>query len=306
MYKVAVLLAVSNGIPWLKYQLDSLVNQHNVDIDIFVSLDNSFDDSNKLIINYSKNYENIFIINENINFKSASKNFIYLISQLNINNYNFVALSDQDDIWNLNRLNIGCNQLINKDVDGYSTDVNAFWTYRNIYVKKSYEQTKYDYLFESPGPGCTFILTSKLFTHLQDFINDNYSKINLLGDGQHDLFIYAFARSNNYKWYIDNIASIDYRQHSNNYLGVNYGFKAYFLRFKLVINGWAFNQSKFIAKLLYKDDQKIKDNSNIVRALTEKNKINYILLAINYRYCRRRNRDKIIFLLLCILMSIIN
>jgi len=306
MYNVAVLLAVSNGMPWLRSQLDSLVNQANVNIDIFVSIDNSLDDSNKLLMYYSEIYNNIYIINNEYNFKSASKNFFYLISQLSIKNYQFVALSDQDDIWNVNRLNIGCKQLINKNVDGYSTDVNAFWPNRNIYIKKSYAQTQYDHLFESPGPGCTFILSIKLFSHLQNFIIKNHFKIDPLGDGQHDLFIYAFARSNKYKWYIDKYASIDYRQHSNNYLGVNYGLKAYFLRFKLVFNGWAFKQSKFIAEILYQNDKKIIDNSNVLKALIKKNHIDYITLAINFRYCRRRNRDKLIFLLICIILSIIN
>ena len=47
--RVAVLLAVFEGAIWLKEQMDSILSQVNVDITIFVSVDQSTDGSEQLI-----------------------------------------------------------------------------------------------------------------------------------------------------------------------------------------------------------------------------------------------------------------
>ena len=55
MFKVAVLMPVYNGEKFLKKQIISILNQKKVDITIFVSVDESTDDSLKTIENLKKN-----------------------------------------------------------------------------------------------------------------------------------------------------------------------------------------------------------------------------------------------------------
>jgi rhamnosyltransferase len=41
--KILVLLATYNGLPWLNSQIDSILNQDNLDISLFISDDDSTD-----------------------------------------------------------------------------------------------------------------------------------------------------------------------------------------------------------------------------------------------------------------------
>src|SRR5690606_25967264 len=130
-----------------------------------------------------------------------------------------------DDIWFPDKLKRASEILIAQGADGYSSDVLAFWeSGRTRYIKKSWPQRRWDYLFESAGPGCTFVLSSSLITDLQKFIRQY--NIDISGIEGHDWFIYAWARAHGYIWQIDNHAGMKYRQHDNNQTGVNVGFRA--------------------------------------------------------------------------------
>ena len=66
--------------------------------------------------------------------------------------------------------------------------------------KKNQPQKKFDHLFESAGPGCTFVLTKELALKLQQFLkNGHFNQL----DNYHDWLIYAYARSHSFKWYMD-------------------------------------------------------------------------------------------------------
>ena len=54
MYKIAILLASYNGESWIREQIDSILNQKEVDITIFVSCDLSNDKTLDIINSYSK------------------------------------------------------------------------------------------------------------------------------------------------------------------------------------------------------------------------------------------------------------
>ena len=99
-------------------------------------------------------------------------------------------------------------------------------------IKKSYAQKKYDFKFESPGPGCSFVLTKKLFKFIQTKID--HKTINF---SFHDWLIYALARSHGYRWHIDDAPNLFYRQHANNQLGANDGWLAFIKRVQKVLSG---------------------------------------------------------------------
>jgi rhamnosyltransferase len=46
---IAVLLAAFNGTPWLKEQVDSILAQENVDLTLFISVDQSSDGTEALV-----------------------------------------------------------------------------------------------------------------------------------------------------------------------------------------------------------------------------------------------------------------
>ena len=86
-------------------------------------------------------------------------------------------------------------------------------------------------MFESAGAGCTYVLSKKLFMDLKNFIYKNKDKVYKVF--KHDWFIYAFARSRNYNWYLDSEFTLMYRQHNDNETGVNSGgLKSFMIRLK--------------------------------------------------------------------------
>ena len=126
--KVAVLLAAYNGEKYIQEQIESIVNQVDVDVYIYISIDASTDRTLEICEQLQKIHKNIFIINESKErFGSAGKNFYYLIKNVDFEEFDFIALSDQDDIWKPLKIIRGIQVLEKEQASGYSSDVECFW-----------------------------------------------------------------------------------------------------------------------------------------------------------------------------------
>ena len=120
---VSIAVATYNGSKYLKYQLDSIINQTYKNIEIIISDDHSTDGTISIINEYCSKYNYITYIQNN-NGKGFVKNFENAISYcIGI----YIALADQDDVWINNKIeilveNIKENALIFSDA--YMTDEN--------------------------------------------------------------------------------------------------------------------------------------------------------------------------------------
>ena len=149
-------MPVYNGEKFLKKQISSIFNQKNVDVTIFVSIDKSTDSSLQLVKSLKKEFKSIEIFSENLIHGSPTKNYFHLISNFKLENFDYVSLSDQDDIWYPHKLSKSVDVLKTKKFSIYSSSVNAKIKSSRKYVKKSGIKTQYDYYFESAGPGSTY------------------------------------------------------------------------------------------------------------------------------------------------------
>lgn len=284
--KIAVLLAAYNGEQYLNEQIVSILRQEKVLVDIFISLDKSSDRSLQCIEELSNNHNNIKLLSYGESYGSAGQNFIRLMKEIDYHNYDYVAFSDQDDIWFKNKLFHAINRLSSSGCDGYSSNVTAFWEGgKEKLIKKSFPQTRFDFLFESAGPGCTFVLTQKLAISIHDFLIQQDSNAIWL----HDWFCYAYARKNNFGWLIDEYSSMRYRQHSNNSVGANSGVKSFINRFKSVISGDAFEKVLTQASILESSDLKP------IVLLKDRSFVSIVRLLLISGECRRSTKDKILF-----------
>jgi rhamnosyltransferase len=292
MDKIAVLLTVYNGKEWIDEQIESILNQTNVYIDIFISIDLCFDGSYEHIKEYYSHHPNIFILPYGEKFGSAGKNFFRTIIETDISIYDYVAFADQDDVWLNDKLSHAITELKNNDVDAYSSNVTAFWENgRTILINKAQPQVKYDYFFEAAGPGCTYVFKLSLALAFQQFLISNPLARNV---ELHDWLLYAFSRSNGFNWYIDKASKMLYRQHSNNQVGANSSFKAAFKRHALVRSGWYQNEIFKIATVL---DAK---NEGIIKILATKGCFSRIRTLLNLSRMRRRIRDRFaMFVFIC-------
>lgn len=273
--KVAVLLATFNGEKFIYKQLETILSQKNVDIHIFINDDVSndetilqikkFDFTNK--IHYKVNKERL----------GPGKNFYNLISSNKLSKFDYVALSDQDDVWLDMKISDGIDAINSGDYDCYSSDFFIQYDSNNTalrYYKKSYKLKKYDYLFESPGPGCSFILTKNFVSFLSNFIKNN--KVTF---PYHDWFIYALARTNGYNWIIDSKSNLIYRQHDNNVVGANLGIKAYIKRFSRIISGTYYRDHNLLKSQLNNLDLHKKNNLFFLLNIYEtRRKLNHVFI----------------------------
>jgi rhamnosyltransferase len=293
--KIIVLLAAHQGANFIEEQLNSIIYQSHKPYKILINYDLSSDNTLDIIKSYKKKYLNIDIIETNQKFGSAASSFFYMLKTFNFTKFDFISLADQDDIWHKNKLKNAVSKL-NKGFDGYSSNVEAFWKNgKKKIIYKNQAQNKFDFFFESAGPGCTFVMKKSFILEFQKFLCKN--KFNRIHQ-YHDWLIYAYARSFGYRWVIDDYIGMQYRQHSKNVFGANVGLKAFMSRVNRVLSGEGFD---FSFKLM--NELKVQDQ--FIQSLIPITRINFFRLAFSAKKCRRRVRDQIYFFFACILLFFI-
>ena len=239
--KIAILMATYNGLEWIEEQILSIINQLDVDTTIFISDDFSTDGTFEWLYSFSLKTPGIILLPRSMRMGSAGKNFYRLICDAPIDEYDYIALSDQDDIWNLDKLSKQVDILKNQNAEGVSSDVVAFWPDgKKRLISKSQPKKDLDFIFESAGPGCSFLMTPWLISQVKNVLN-NKSYIATAVE-MHDWLIYSICRASARKWVISNKPSLLYRQHANNVIGANFGIKAIFLRLCKIRQGWYRNE----------------------------------------------------------------
>ena len=289
--KIAVLIATYNGNKWINKQLVSILNQSKVSVTVFLSDDMSDDGTYEVACELAKKFTNIKIL-PRLRHGTPAKNFHYLIKSCDVSNYDFVSFSDQDDIWFPEKLINAYLTMKEKNFDAYSSDVIAKYSDNSEkYVKKSYPLRKFDYLFESAGPGCTYVLEAKILIAYSKFIKLNENLINDINS--HDWTLYAYVRSKQFNWCIDSKAFIFYRQHSNNAEGANIGLKAFKNRLISIYNGKYRKQCLMIVKLY-------EHENSIFKTLLNGKWLSGMILIRHLREIRRSPKVQLLMLIMLV------
>lgn len=250
MKTVVVLLATYNGLQWLAPQVKSLFSQVEVNIKLLISDDLSTDGSWEWLQACAQEDDRITLLPQSKKFGCAAKNFYHLLDVVNCADGDFFAYADQDDIWEKDKLISQIKLLTDGGYEGVSSNVEAFWPNgKTLKVVKSQKQKKWDFLFESAGPGCTFLMTPWLIEKLKQILAEPLLKAQEMR--MHDWLSYAVCRAMGGKWCIHEQVTVQYRQHANNELGVNKGIKAMLFRLKQMGNGWYFSQVLSVLHICY-------------------------------------------------------
>lgn len=283
--KIGVLLAAFNGEQWLAEQVLSILEQECVDVHLYISLDKSDDNSMSICNKFCLEYNNVTLLPYGGVFGGAGKNFYRLFFDVDVSDYDFIALSDQDDIWNLDKL-ISSTELLS-EYDCYSSNVIAFWADgKETLINKAQEIKEWDYLFEAAGPGCTYVIRRDVAIDFKAWLTERYDKITH-DIALHDWLIYAFCRHFGYRWFIDSRPMMRYRQHANNQVGTNNSISAAKKRLLLIKIKWYRSQVTKIAEYL------ALQNISIVKYGLNKGYIGNLYLLFNVNQLRRRLRDRI-------------
>lgn len=198
---VSIAMATYNGEKYLKEQLDSIYVQTHKHIEVIVCDDCSNDSTVEILKEYSAKYGLKYYVNENN--LGYVKNFEKAIS---LCSGDFIALSDQDDVWQENKIeilmeNIGDNLLIHSDASLVSENgslISRVWK-KNIDSHKCFE----DFLFLNVVTGCTVLFSKKLLDEVLPFPD---------GLAYHDWYLAIHAAKNGKIIYL-NKPLVKYRQH---------------------------------------------------------------------------------------------
>ena len=284
-----VLLAACNGEQYLEEQFASILRQERVNVHLALSVDRcSRDETLGLAKALSSTHGQVSFIDHGIIFGDAASHFLWMIANVDLSSHEYVALSDQDDIWEPDHLVRAISAMKENGADCYSSDVVAFWehTGKMRRIKKSYPQARFDHFFEAAGPGCTYVIRRDVMRDFQGFLRKHWDRASQVA--LHDWLIYAFCRVRGYRWLIDEYPSVRYRQHSANVLGANLGVSSMLARWERIRSGWYARQVRMIHDL-------VKECGPTGLSLERG------FLIRNFWHLRRRPRDK--FLVLAMMLA---
>lgn len=215
--KIKILLATYNGENYIQKQIESLLNQRGVDIDILIRDDESNDKTVSVIKDF---FPNLLVSVNKPGTGSAANNFLLMIKDLDfIDNYQYIAFSDQDDIWLPQKMKAATDLLVKEGAELYCSNLTKWNVSNNSFsvLKKDFPQKRFDYLFEGGSAGCTYVFTKEFAIDLQKFL---FKLDSSTWKGfSHDWLVYFFAQSRNFSVVIDSNSYIHYRLHDANVHG---------------------------------------------------------------------------------------
>lgn len=256
MMKIKILLATYNGEKYIQEQMDSILNQQGIEVNVVVSDDGSKDKTLEII---KESYPEILISQNKPGTGSAAKNFLKMVSELHSeDDFDYIAFSDQDDIWLSEKMKKAVEILQKENSDLYCSNLTK-WDVSNgslTELKKDFPQRKYDFLFEGGSAGCTYVLTRKLTFELKEFVSKRLETSDW-DEFSHDWLIYFFARCHHYKVSIDSNSYIHYRIHDSNVHGHlnKLSLSSIKSKFLKVLNGYHDIHARNFIKYVEKDTE---------------------------------------------------
>ena len=215
--KVLVLMSTYNGEKYLEEQINSILNQEKVEVELLIRDDGSTD-STVSIIEKRKEKESAidYYIGTN---KGPAQSFLDLMEKVDLSkNYDYYALSDQDDYWLPDKLYSAICQLdrIEEDMPClyYSTaklvdtHLNPIISQRMVHVvSNTFSQAA----ICSNAIGCSMCFNKKLLELVRQY-HPNYVMM-------HDGWIHKLCLAMNGRVVYDETPHILYRQHNSNVIG---------------------------------------------------------------------------------------
>lgn len=208
-----ILMSSYNGEKFIGEQIESILAQIGVNIHIIVRDDGSSDNTVSIIKKYAEQYQGKIQIIQGKNV-GIHKSFKYLMESTD-DAYDYIAFSDQDDIWDPDKMRYAilslefynsdlyycASRLVDKEGRelGISTE--------NIEKYKLYSKD-FNIIFCPGAQGCTMVMRRKLYTIMrnrgipQDFGHDTWIPIvaNLFYDTVYDPNTHMKYRQHGGSW----------------------------------------------------------------------------------------------------------
>ncbi len=233
---IAILMCTYNGERFLEEQLMSFNGQTYKNWELYISDDNSTDDTKCIIERYSTIFShNKIHFSCNPKRMGFSKNFLNLIKSSS-DKFDFYAVSDQDDIWGNNKISRAISFL--QHIPNHKP---ALYCSRTELINSQGEKVGLSPLFKKPpsfrnaivqniAGGNTMVLNHAAKKLINDAIKSNPQVVS------HDWFIYQIISGSEGYIYYDKNSETYYRQHANNVIGSNTKFRSKLFRIRMMMN----------------------------------------------------------------------
>ncbi len=294
---VAVCLAAYNGVRWIDEQLNSILGQTDVALTVFVSVDRSDDGTEALVDHRASTDPRLVVLPHGERYGSAAQNFFRLLRDVDFTPFSHVCFADQDDIWHINKLSHAIAVMQHQCADAVSTNVTAFWPDgRELLIRKDQAVGRWNHLFESAGPGCTYVFTAIIARELGAALRA-LPQSSIQAIALHDWLVFAWVRAHGGSWWIDATSTVWYRQHASNEFGANQGVAAAMSRWQRLTGGWYRDQVLAIATFVGQC------RSEPIQCLQRLNVADRLALLTFVPQLRRRWRDRFFLAVAFLLMQ---
>lgn len=214
MNRVAVLMSTYNGNEFIHEQIESIENQVDVEIELFIRDDGSSESMRTLLRQLMNKYSNIHIFfGEN---KGYMMSFSHLIKSVP-DNYGWYAFADQDDIWDPYKLLTLISKNTNEDgrptlLYSNATVFSESGALGKLYSSEHSFVSFIDCLYR-PLYGMSFLLNQPLFAILRETESRAFE---LFAHDGWTAMVAAYCGSIQFV----NMPLVSYRQHANNVSGL--------------------------------------------------------------------------------------
>jgi glycosyltransferase involved in cell wall biosynthesis len=233
--KVAILLCTYNGQNYLNEQLGSFASQNHLNWQVWASDDGSKDGTIAILETYQAQWgkERLAIVAGPA--KDSTANFISLTCNAQIQ-ADYYAYSDQDDIWENDKLSRAVNWL-----ETVPANVPALYCSRTRHVNAVNQELGLSPFFNKP-PHFANALIQNIAGGNTMVLNDATCKLlREVGDDidvvVHDWWAYMVVSGCGGMIFYDDFPSLRYRQHSDNLIGMNSSWSARAVRIRLLFQG---------------------------------------------------------------------
>jgi len=279
---VAVLMCTYQAERYLMEQLDSIIEQTHQNWHLYVSDDGSKDSTQSILNSYQAKWgpDRLSIISGPA--KGFAKNFLSL-SCNTIIKADFYAFSDQDDIWEKDKLERALNCLLS-----IPEGTPGLYCSRTRLVNSSNKEIGLSPLFVKPpcfangliqniGGGNTMVLNNAARSLLIE-AGDEIPVVS------HDWWSYLLVSGCGGKVFYDTIPSLRYRQHSENLIGMNDSWQARFKRIRMLSQGrfrkWNNDNIMALQKMLH---QLTPENQTVLEQFTKAREMSLIPRLLNLK-----------------------
>ncbi len=209
--RVKILMSTYNGEKYLPEQVESLIRQTAVNVDIDIRDDGSTDNTVSMLKGMADRQDNIHIRQgENAGPAGSFLELLYSTEA----GYDYYAFSDQDDIWDEDKLQRAIEMIREQETDEpvlYYSALNTFnsQTGEKALIANEREYSLEETFIQSHYPGCTMVFNKAAFDLLRNISRPSAAVM-------HDLFVVQVFMCMRYRIIYDRESRINYRIHGNN------------------------------------------------------------------------------------------